>query len=70
MQIDKYWEEIMRAITMIPSERFRKLIIKTSDLCQYHLEYLIHALKLVKQKISVEIRCKSIDLQLESSESD
>jgi hypothetical protein len=70
MKIVTHWEEIINVIPLIPSESFRKFIIVTSNLNQAQLYYLIATLKLVKQKISVELRCKSIKLLLESSESD
>jgi hypothetical protein len=69
MKIVTHWEEIINVIPLIPSESFRKFIIVTSNLNQSQLDYLITTLKLVKQNISVELRCKSIKLLLESSES-
>ena len=51
------WVGIINGIVLVPSADFSKLIIETGDFDQTQIEQLTNSLKLMKQKIDVEIRC-------------
>ena len=67
-QIKSDWATIVNQVVLIPSESFRKLVIETDKLTQSELQQLGVALKLMKQEVSVEIRCQiSFALEFDSN---
>ncbi len=56
------WAAIINGIVLVPSADFSKLIIETGDFLQTQIDQLSNSLKLMKQKIDVEIRCDSFQM--------
>ncbi len=62
--IFSYWQTLVNEIAHIPSKNFKKLtIITESAFNQSHLMQLTDKLGLIKRKVTVEVRCKGLNLE-------